>query len=455
MSKTRLLVIDDEENMRHMLEAMLKRHDYEISLAADGLEATELVAQEHFDFILCDIRMPGMDGLEFLKHNGSVLQNTTTIMMSAYGSIDLALEAMKAGAYDFISKPFKSDEVLLTLKKAEEREQLKKENRLLKSELNKRVDGFSPIIGESEAVKKVLDIARKVAPYNTTVLITGESGTGKELIARGIHSFSPRAAKPFCAINCGSIPAELLESELFGYVKGAFTGADRHKKGLFEVAHQSTLFLDEIGELPSAMQVKLLRALQENEIRPVGSSTVKKVDVRIVAATAKNLQQEVADNIFREDLFYRLNVLSIPLPPLRKRLEDIPELCTHFIKKYNKSLNCSVEAIDREAMNCILRYHWPGNIRELENVIQRGMVLTDGDVIEVTHIPQTIISGMPKKSAEVTSYQGFSLKGAQKELEASFIQKALEKTGGNKSKASILLEISYPSLLSKIKEYSL
>ena len=343
MEQKKLLIVDDEENMRHMLEAMLSRYEYTITSACDGLEATNKITDEHFDFVLCDIRMPNMDGLTFLEQNGSVLKETTVIMMSAYGSIDLALEAMKAGAYDFISKPFKTDEVLLTLKKAEEREQLKRENFFLKEELRKRGDGFSAIIGKSRAVQSVIDLAEKVAPYDTTVLISGESGTGKELIARGIHASSPRSEKPFYAINCGSIPATLLESELFGYLKGAFTGADKSKKGIFQEADGSTLFLDEIAELPMDMQVKLLRVLQENEIRPLGSADVISINVRIIAATAKDLHQNVKDGLFREDLFYRLNVVSIPLPPLRDRLDDIPELSKHFISKYNGNLNCSIK----------------------------------------------------------------------------------------------------------------
>ncbi len=455
MVKKRLLVIDDEENMRHMLDAMLSRHNYEISSAKDGMQASVIIQEKDFDFILCDIRMPNMDGLEFLVSNAHHLKKSTVIMMSAYGSVDLALEAMKKGAYDFISKPFKTDEVLLTLKKAEEREQLKKENIQLKKVLDIRGDGFTDIIGGSKKLKSIIELAEKVAPYNTTVLVTGESGTGKEMIARGIHANSPRSNKPFLAINCGSIPSDLLESELFGYLKGAFTGADKNKKGLFEEANGSTLFLDEIGELPLAMQVKLLRVLQENEIRPVGSSTVKKVDVRIIAATAKNLHEEVENGIFREDLFYRLNVLSIHIPSLRERIDDIPELCAHFIKKYSKNLNSSVDNIDTAATNSLLRYQWPGNIRELENVIQRGMVLTDHRYIGLEHLPHSLTAERRRRPSDDFGFAGYSLKEAQKLLEAKMIRKALDETAGNKSKASILLEISYPSLLSKIKEYSI
>ena len=454
MKGKRLLIIDDEENMLHMLQSMLSRYDYVIETAQDGQVASGLLEEQSFDCILCDIRMPNMDGLAFLRHNEAKLVDATVIMMSAYGSIDLALEAMKAGAYDFISKPFKSDEVLLTLKKAEEREQLKKENLNLKKELKGRADSFDAIVGTSKAIRESIAIAEKVATYTTTVLITGQSGTGKELIARGIHAGSPRHDKPFCAINCGSIPAELLESELFGYVKGAFTGAEKDKKGLFEEAGGGTLFLDEVGELPGTMQVKLLRVLQENEIRPLGASGVVQTNVRILAATAKDLHQEVKTGAFRQDLFYRLNVLSIALPSLSARVDDIPMLCEHFLEKYNRALNTSVTGVSREAMNVLLRYHWPGNVRELENVIQRGMVLADGDIIELDHIAASIISPSGDRPRS-TSFQGFSIKNAQKQMEAELIAKALEETNGNKSKAAILLEISYPSILNKIKEYSL
>ncbi len=454
MDGKRLLIIDDEENMLHMLQSMLTRYGYDIHTAVDGKAASIILEEKSFDCILCDIRMPHMNGLEFLRYNEARLADVTVIMMSAYGTIDLALQAMKAGAYDFISKPFKTDEVLLTLKKAEEREQLKRENIQLKKDLKGRGDGFDSIVGTSKEIKKSIAVAEKVAPYTTTVLITGQSGTGKELIARGIHASSPRSDKPFFAINCGSIPAELLESEFFGYVKGAFTGADKDKKGLFEEAKGSTLFLDEIGELPLAMQVKLLRVLQENEIRPLGSSSVIPTDVRILAATAKDLQQELQRGVFREDLFYRLNVLSISLPSLADRIDDIPQLCEHFLKKYNRTLNSNVSALSRETLDVLFRHHWPGNIRELENVIQRGMLLAEGDTLEVDHVAALNITPNDG-SSKGSFFQGFSIKHAQKKLEAELIAEALKETGGNKSKASILLEISYPSLLNKIKEYSL
>ncbi len=456
MEQKTILIVDDEENMRHMLNAMLSRHGFTIISAADGTEAGRLVAEREFDFVLCDVRMPGITGLEFLQKNRDELQNTTVIMMSAYGSIDLAIECMKRGAYDFISKPFKTDEVILTLRKAEEREQLKRENRLLKNKLMQREDGFSNIVGESEALKKVLGIAEKVAQYDTSVLILGESGTGKELFARGIHRLSARGDKPFFAINCGSFPADLIESELFGHMRGSFTGAEKNKKGIFEEANGSTLFLDEIGELPLPMQVKLLRVLQEREVRRIGDSSLREIDVRILAATGRDLQREVCEGRFREDLFYRLNVLTLPLPPLRERVDDIPLLARHFIDKYNKKFGCTIQRFTPESKKEMLRYAWPGNVRELENVIQREVVLADTDVLHLENLGAAgAVRYGASTGADSFTFSGYSIKEATRELESKLIKKALDKNNGNKSKAAIMLEMSYPTLLQKIKEYQL
>ena len=451
-----LLIVDDEENMLHMLKALLSKEGYSIDTTTSPTQAIALINSKRYDFVLCDVRMPEMDGLSFLNLLKKTKGLPTIIMMSAYGNMDMAISAMKAGAYDFISKPFKKDEVLLTLKKAEERESLQRENQSLRDEIQavRATHSFASLIWKSNEMSDVVNLASKAAKYDTTVLITGESGTGKELLARGIHVDSPRNKKTFHAINCGSIPLGLLESELFGYMKGAFTGADRNKKGLFEEADGSTLFLDEIGELPLSMQVKLLRVLQENEIRPIGSNVTRKVDVRILTATAKNLEDEVRIGKFRKDLFYRLNVLKIEIPPLRKRIEDIPLLTEHFLRKFNLALNRTVDTIEPSVMEEFYNHNWPGNVRELENVIQRGVVLADKNVIEKKIIPNPVLKE-PEKSVG-NLFEGVnSIKEARKMLEAKMIKRALEKSGGNKSTAAKSLELSYPSLLNKIKEYDI
>jgi two-component system response regulator AtoC len=377
-------------------------------------------------------------------------------MMSAYGSIDTAVDAMKKGAYDFISKPFKSDEILLTLKKAEERESLKRENRRLKERIRKIQENYSfgNMVAKSKVMQSVFKLTEKAAQYNTTVLIYGDSGTGKELIARGIHFKGDRSKKPLVPVNCGGIPENLLESELFGHVKGAFTGASRNNKGLFQEADGGTIFLDEIGELPLSLQVKLLRVLQEHEIRPVGDSKTMKIDVRVIAATAKNLEDEVGKGAFREDLFYRLNVLPIRLPPLRDRPEDIPLLCQHFIDRFNISLDREIRGIVPSAMSLLLKHGWPGNVRELENVIERAVILSEESILRSENFPLGlgVRCGIEKMENLI---EGYSLKAARKVLEKELITRALKATNGNRTKAARILEISHPSLLSKIKTYNI
>jgi two-component system response regulator AtoC len=455
-SQKRLLIIDDEENMRHMLSSMLKKSGYRVYTASNGSEALEMVDQTLYDFILCDLKMPGMSGMEFFEAARDKLWASTVIMMSAYGSIDTAVEAMKKGAYDFISKPFKLDEVLLALKKAEERESLKRENRWLKERIRKIQDDyhFGSMVAKSKGMEAVFKIAEKVAQYDTTVLICGASGTGKELIAQGIHFAGKRAKKPLIPVNCGSIPENLLESELFGYKRGAFTGADSDRKGLFEEADRGTIFLDEIGELPLSLQVKLLRVLQENEIRPVGDSKTKKIDVRVIAATSKNLDDEVKNGLFREDLFFRLNVMPIQLPLLKDRPEDIPILSQHFINRFNISLEKNIKGITPAAMSILLKYHWPGNVRELGNVIERAVVLAEETILVPENFPLDLGEGSEKERVE-DFFDGHSLKAAQKILEKRLITKVLEATNGNRTKAARMLEISHPSLLSKIKAYDI
>ncbi|MEN8245253.1 MAG: sigma-54 dependent transcriptional regulator [Thermodesulfobacteriota bacterium] len=452
----RLLIIDDEENMRHMLTAMLKKFGYAVDSAVNGAKALEMIAVETYDFILCDIKMPVMDGMAFLQAARDTLQETTVIMMSAYGNIETAIDAMKNGAYDYISKPFKSDEVYLTLKKAEERERLMRENRFLKERIETIEQNyrFGSMIAKSGVMREILKMAEKVARYDTTVLITGESGTGKELVARGIHLASNRAKKNLITVNCGGIPENLLESEFFGHRKGAFTGADRDKNGLFKEADKGTIFLDEIGELPLSLQVKLLRVLQENEFRPVGDTRTINVDVRVITATSKNLEEEVNAGRFREDLFYRLNVLAIALPPLRERGEDIPPLIQHFMQHFNRSLGKKLVAVAPASMSRLLKYQWPGNVRELENIIERAAVLCEVDTIEPEHLPPDF--GSPGGAPVCMTLEGeTSLKRAQKTLEKQMITQALEETGGNRTHAAKRLEISHPSLLSKIKAYDI
>ena len=447
-SQKRLLIIDDEENMRHMLSSMLKKSGYRVYTASNGSEALEMVDQTLYDFILCDLKMPGMSGMEFFEAARDKLWASTVIMMSAYASIDTAVEAMKKGAYDFISKPFKLDEVLLTLRKAEERESLKRENRWLKERIRKIQDDyyFGNMVAKSKGMEAVFKMAEKVAQYDTTVLICGASGTGKELIAQGIHFAGKRAKNTLVPVNCGGIPENLLESELFGYKKGAFTGADSDRKGLFEEADRGTIFLDEIGELPLSLQVKLLRVLQENEIRPVGDSKTKKIDVRVIAATSKNLDDEVKNGTFREDLFFRLNVMPIQLPPLKDRPEDIPILSQHFINRFNISLEKNIKGITPAAMSILLKYHWPGNVREL--------VLAEETILVPENFPLDLGESSKKEKVE-DFFDGHSLKAAQKILEKRLITKALQATDGNRTKAARILEISHPSLLSKIKTYNI
>ncbi len=456
-AERKVLIIDDEENMLHMLSALLTGQGYSVDTAGDGMAGLSLLESREFDFVLCDIKMPNMDGMSFLQAAISAGHSATIIMMSAFGTVDTALEAMKHGAYDYISKPFKADEVVLVLKKAEERERLKRENVLLKKRIAGLESslGLGTMIGRSKVMQDVFLLADKVARHMTTVLITGESGTGKELVARGIHSRSPRAGKPFVAVNCGSVPENLLESEFFGYVRGAFTGADRNKKGLFEEAQGGTLFLDEIGELPPAMQVKLLRVLQEHEIRRIGSNKSTEIDVRIVVATARNLAEEVQAGRFREDLYYRLNVINVHIPSLRERAGDIPLLCDFFIEKFAGQMDAGkVHGVSPAAMKLLMLHPWPGNVRELENVIERAVILAEKNVILPENLPEKL--GGRKHDRRLDDILGtLSIKEGRRMLEYRLISRALESTGGNKSRAAELLEISYPSLLSKIKEYGI
>src|SRR3989304_1172472 len=410
-----ILIIDDEESMRHMLSIILKKEGYEVGSAESGQQALKVLGKDDFNFILCDIRMPDMDGLEFLKNLqlSAFSPQPVVIMMSAYGTIDTAVECMRLGAYDYISKPFKADEIIITLKKAEERERLKSENIRLKKAFQEDYD-FRNIIASSPQMLDIFKLIEKVANYNTTVLITGESGTGKELIAKAIHYNGSRKDKPFIAINCGAIPETLLESELFGHVKGAFTDAVRNKSGLFEEADGGTIFLDEIGELPKELQVKLLRVLQEGELRKVGDTKSVKSDARVVAATVKDLSAEIKKGSFREDLFYRLNVMPIKLPPLRERRRDIAGLAGIFGERYAKKCGKRIKGVANEAMKELESYEWPGNVRELENVIERAVILADTDMINLSNLPLSADKGMGQG---VPSFDTLSIKRAEEVVE--------------------------------------
>lgn len=450
----RILVIDDEDSMRHMLSVILKREGYETMSIADASKAIGLIESEDFDFILCDIKMPVMGGLEFLKTLKEKKLDRTVIMMSAYGTIDTAIECMKLGAYDYISKPFKADEILLTVRKAEEREKLKKENLRLKSEVQKEYD-LKNIYTKDKGMLDVLALVKKVADYDTSVLVTGESGTGKELVARAIHFAGNRAQKPFVVVNCGAIPNALLESELFGHIKGAFTDAHKNKDGLFHESDGGTIFLDEVGELPMELQVKLLRVLQEREVRRVGDTKSVKIDTRVVAATVRDLREEIKNNRFREDLFYRLNVIEIKLPPLRERPEDIKGLAAHFVEKYAKKFSKTVKGISKEAMDLLSSYRWPGNVRELENVIERAMILEETNTIRKEALPIPEKNSSENETCVPFGGDELSIKKASESMEKELIRKALEKTGNNRTKAAALLEISHRALLYKIKSYEL
>jgi two-component system response regulator AtoC len=449
----RVLVVDDEENLRLVLRTLLKRAGYEVEVASSGEEALEKVETFGPDVVLTDVRMPKMGGLDLLSALRAKNSPATVIVMSAYGSVDLALEAIKAGAYDYVAKPFKPDEILLTLRKAEERELLRRENRQLREEIRKE-NKLDDILAKSASMLEIFRTIGKIAEYKTTVLISGESGVGKELVARAIHRRSSRSGGPFVAINCGAIPENLLESELFGHKKGAFTDASADRRGLFEEATTGTLFLDEIGELPLALQVKLLRVLQEETIRRLGDSKDVKIDVRIIAATHRDLAAEVKAGRFREDLYYRLNVLPLTIAPLRERREDIPLLIDHFLARNNVRLGTAIRGLDAEARKALIDYAWPGNVRELENTIERAMVLADSDSLHIQDLPERVREARDPVQMQLASGE-LSIKRTTRIIEEVLIRRALVKTKGNRTRAAEILEISHRALLYKLKDYKI
>ncbi|HXE61762.1 MAG TPA: sigma-54 dependent transcriptional regulator [Gemmatimonadaceae bacterium] len=449
----KILIVDDEPCLRQTLDRILGAEGHETATASHAAEALDTLARNDADLVLCDLRMPTMGGLEFLERYEAQRGRALVIAMSAYGDADTAIAAMQRGAYDYIQKPFRAEEVILCVRKAAEREKLRAKIERLEQELSS-IRGGGAIVGRSSALLASVDLARKVARHPSTVLITGESGTGKELIARLIHDGSPRADESFVAVNCGAIPEALLESELFGHVRGSFTGATTDKPGLFEEADGGTLFLDEIGELPASLQVKLLRALQEGEVRRVGSNTSKRVDVRVIAATNRDLASDVAAGRFRGDLYYRVNVVSIRLPPLRERREDVPDLALHFLRRHNARLGLDVGRISPDAMRILAAYSWPGNVRELENVIERALVMASGPTIEAAHLVD-LSAAAPVAHTNGVEDVDLSVKRRTEQLERNLIQRALEQTRGNRTRAAQLLDLSHRALLYKIRDYGL
>ena len=449
--KSRILVVDDEESHRIMLRAVLKEEGYEVSEASDGTEAVKAVEQEPFDLILLDIRMRTMDGIEALGEIRKISPLVPVLIMTAYASVKTAVEALKAGAFEYLTKPLDIDELKILIEKALELYHLRAENIALKERLGDRFN-FSKIIGRSPKMKEVFDTLSLVAPTDATVLILGESGTGKELVANSIHHNSPRASQPFIKVSCAALPETLLEGELFGHEKGAFTGAIARREGRFQLAHRGTIFLDEVGEMSVTTQTKLLRVLQEKEFEPLGSTRTVKADVRVIAASNKDLEREVKEGRFREDLFYRLNVVPVSLPPLRERKEDIPALAAHFFAVYREKNRKELKDISGKAMDLLMRYDWPGNIRELENCMERAVILARGEIIAPADLPLTI-----QALSRDREIQGLNLPSgiSLQEVEKALILKTLEDTGGNRSRAAEILGINRRTLQNKLKEYGI
>ena len=449
-----ILIVEDKESMAEMLRETLESEGYRVISAADGAEGIKLLKEDRVDLVLTDLKLPKKDGLEVLNASKEENQLIPVIVMTAFGSIEIAVDAMKGGAFDFITKPFDTDHLLVLIKRALENQRLHTENILLKEEFTSRY-GFPMIIGKSDKISAVAQMVQKVAPTKSTVLLLGESGTGKELFARAIHNLSARQEYPIVPINCAAIPRDLLESELFGHEKGSYTGADTKKLGKFELADKGTIFLDEVGDMDLSIQSKLLRAIEEGEIERVGASKTIRVDVRIVAASNKNLEKAAEEKKFREDLYYRLNVFPIHIPPLRERKEDIPLIVEHFLKKYCLEIKTSEKSVSKEALNLLMNYHWKGNVRELENTIERAVILCDGSVITPEHfvLSKQSVLASERSSQPVSGTLESVAKEALRIAESQRIADALRETKGNKSKAAEILQVSYKTLLTKIKDY--
>jgi len=448
----RILIVDDEQSMRELLSIMLRKEGYEVATAENGEVALKAIQNEIFDLMITDIKMPRFDGMALLKAVKETAPDTIVIMITAFGTAEGAEQARSLGAYDYIGKPFNNDEIKLVIQNALEKRHLRKENVLLKREFESRA-AFEHFIGKSEPMQRIFSLIRQVADTRSTVLISGESGTGKELVARALHAHGSRKTSPFVTINCGAVPETLLESELFGYMKGAFTGAVANKQGLFEAADGGTIFLDEISATTPALQIKLLRVLQDRAFKRVGGTSDIKVDVRIISASNRDLLSDVSKGLFREDLFYRLNVIPITLPPLRERKEDIPILVEYFLKKF--AAGKPSKRVAPEVMKRFLNYRWPGNVRELENTVERLVILATGDTIaldQIADIMRTTSPGEERIPLDIPE-SGIDLEGLLQNTEKTLLFKALEKTGGVKTEAAKLLGLSFRSFRHRLQKY--
>lgn len=456
--KSRVLVVDDEESIREFLDIMLRKEGYEVTMAEDGQKALDIIKKKSFDLVISDLQMPNLTGIELLRQVRDSYPDLLFMMITAFGTTETAVEAMKLGAYDYITKPFKIDEVRINIANALRSRNLEVENRTLKKELSREYS-FQNLVGNSDTMHRIYEMIKRVSQTPTNVLVTGESGTGKEMVAKAIHFNGPLKDKPFVTVNCGAIPESLMESEMFGHKKGSFTGAIADKSGLFEVADGGTLFLDEVGELPLTIQVKLLRAIQERVIRRVGGTEDTKVEVRIIAATNRDLEDMVKKGTFRQDLFYRLNVINIRTPGLRERPEDIPLLANHFLKKYNDRLAKTIGGISAEAMDMLKKYDYPGNVRELENIIERTVALEGGATILPESLPPFVNTPSGRKMASTHEIQvtdeGLDLDKVMGQIEKELLIKAIHAAGGVKKKAAKLLNITFRSMRYRVEKYSL
>jgi len=443
----KVLVVDDDLEMCGLISDVLKEEGFSVQTTGESLEASKIIKREEFDVIVTDLKMKGLKGLDLLEETHRMVPPTPVIIITAFGTIESAIKAMKMGAYDYITKPFQMDELVLTVKKALETRLLKKEVFRLRKEIESRYD-FHQLIGKSPSMQKIYDLIERISDSSSNVLITGESGTGKELAAKAIHYNGVRKEGPFIAVNCAAIPEALLESELFGYKKGAFTDARSDKKGLFFEANEGTLFLDEITEMPLTLQAKLLRAIEDKEVRPLGDTNSYPVDLRIISASNRDVESSIKQGRFREDLYYRLKVIDIEMPPLRERKEDIPLLIQHFITNFSSESKKKMSVVSEDALKLLLNYSWPGNVRELENVIQRAITLSRHEVILPEDLPASIVQKADEKLFEKAIGEKFTLD----QLEKEYIRRVLIETGGNKSKASEILGLDRKTLYRKLKE---